>query len=140
MCMYTYIYIYIYIYIVRVARRPVAARAVRRRRHGCLSRGRSLTHSLTHSLVPYHPRVALATRLVIGLESHSRVPSGCRYTDYSSRCSCGRRRFNFVRIVYDLLLRLRSLFLQSSVFICLSYFFFGGRARPAARWSGAQSG
>ena len=36
---------------------------------------------LTHSLVPYHPRVALAARLVLRSESLSPVLSGCMYSE-----------------------------------------------------------
>ena len=47
--------------------RDSRSRRIRPRRHPATS--------LTHSLVPYHPRVALAARLIFGIESHFRVRS-----------------------------------------------------------------
>ena len=45
-------------------------------------RGRVRFHSIPFQL-PYHPKVALAARLIIGLgNTNACAPSNCMYTDY----------------------------------------------------------
>ena len=79
-CMYVCIYIYIYIYIHIEHRAPHdelellvgGGGAYWTARWSC-SAYALITISLTHSLAPYQRRVALAARLIIGLESHARA-------------------------------------------------------------------